>query len=73
MLDWQSIVAITIVILAAIWLGFRVRRIVRSGSRDGEGHISGCGTCQKNPEAAKTTPLVQLDRVDRDNDQDLPR
>jgi len=58
--DWQTIVALMIVLAAVFWLARRVLRIVRSGSRDGEGHVSSCGTCTNNPEAAKPTPLVQL-------------
>ena len=59
-MDWQSIVATIIVVAAALWLARRIWRIVTTGSRDGEGHVSGCGTCHKNPEAAHATPLVQL-------------
>jgi hypothetical protein len=58
--DWQTIVASLIVAAAALWLARRVWRIVVTGSRDGEGHVSSCGTCSKNPEAAHTQPLVQL-------------
>ncbi len=60
MFDWQPLVAGLIVAAAAVWLARRVLRIVRSGSRDGEGHLSSCGSCPKNPEAANPTPLVQL-------------
>ena len=59
-MDWQAIVATIIVIAAALWLVRRVWRIVQSGSRDGEGHVSSCGTCNRNPDAATTTPLVEL-------------
>lgn len=59
-MDWQSIVALSIVALAAAWLVRRISRIVRSGSRDGEGHVSACGHCPRNPEAANTQPLVTL-------------
>jgi hypothetical protein len=58
--DWQAIVATIIVVAATLWLARRVWRIVTTGSRDGEGHVTSCGTCNKNPEAAHTTPLVQL-------------
>ncbi len=59
-MGWQTIIATIIVAAAAIWLVRRISRIVTSGSRDGEGHISSCGTCYKNPEAVDTTPLVKL-------------
>ncbi len=59
-MSWQTIVATIIVAAAAIWLVRRVWRIVRSGSRDGDGHVSSCGTCHRNPDAVKAAPLVQL-------------
>ena len=45
---------------AAVWIVRRIARIVKSGSRDGSGHVSNCGHCPKNPEAAHTQPLVSL-------------
>ncbi len=59
-MDWQSIIATLVVALAAVWLVRRIARIVASGSRDGEGHVSACGHCPRNPEAASTQPLVSL-------------
>lgn len=59
-MDWQSIIATVIVIFAAGWLARRIWRIVSSGSRDGEGHVSSCGTCNRNPDAVSTSPLVKL-------------
>lgn len=60
MMDWQSIVATMVVVFAFAWLARRVWRIVQSGSRDGEGHVSSCGTCHKNPDAVSASPLVSL-------------
>lgn len=59
-MDWQTIFAMLIVALAAAWLVRRIARIVVSGSRDGEGHVSACGHCPRNPEAAHTQPIVTL-------------
>lgn len=61
-MDWQSIVAMIIVLLAALWLTRRVVRIVRSGTRGGAGSIGACGHCPKNPAAAEAQPLVALGR-----------
>ncbi|TWT54385.1 hypothetical protein Pla22_20320 [Rubripirellula amarantea] len=60
MLSWQPIIATLIVLVAAAWLCRRIYRIVRSGSRDGAGHVSSCGTCSRNPQAADTKPVVSL-------------
>ncbi len=59
-MDWQTIIAWTIVASSAVWLVRRVVRIVKSGSRDGAGHMSSCGHCPRNREAASTQPLVSL-------------
>ena len=59
-MDWQAIIATIIVIAAAVWLLRRVWRIVSSGSRDGEGHVTSCGTCNRNPDAVSASPLVTL-------------
>jgi hypothetical protein len=59
-MDWQTIVSLVIVAFAAAWIVRRIARIVQSGSRDGAGHVSNCGHCPKNPEAAHTQPLVPL-------------
>lgn len=59
-MDWQTIVSLGIVALAAAWLIRRIAKIVKTGSRDGAGHVSNCGHCPRNPEAAHTQPLVTL-------------
>lgn len=59
-MDWQAVVATTIVIAAAGWLVRRMWRTVRGGSRGGDGDVVGCGSCYKNPETSEATPLVQL-------------
>ena len=59
-MNWQSIISTIIVMLAAAWLARRIWRIVSSGSRDGEGHVSSCGTCNRNPDAVSASPLVTL-------------
>ena len=62
-MDWQSIIATIIVIFAAGWLARRIWRSVSSGSRDGEGHISSCGSCHRNPDAVSASPLVKLGKI----------
>ncbi len=55
-MNWQTIIASSIVALAAAWLFRRAYRIVVGGSRGGQ--IGNCGACSKN----KSTPtVVQFD------------
>lgn len=62
--DWQSLAAYALLVAALFYLGRRVWRIVRSGTRDG----GGCGSCSRNPDAAKPQNLVQLDDAPRRGD-----
>ncbi len=71
-MNWQSIIASVIVVAAALWLLRRIYRIVASGSRDGAGHVGGCGTCAKNPNAVDSTPLVSLGPSKASNGDEPP-
>jgi hypothetical protein len=72
-MSWQPIIAGVIVLAAAVWLCRRIYRIVASGSRDGEGYVNSCGTCSKNPQAASTSPLIQLDAKPVQHDAEDPK
>lgn len=59
-MNWQSVIAIVIVAVAALWLIRRVVRTVRGGLR---GEVNpGCGHCPKRQTKQADTTLVQLDK-----------
>lgn len=68
-MDWQSIVAILVVLTAALWLVNRAWRIIQRNANGGR--VGACGHCPKSTESAKRTPLVQLS-AKSDNHADEP-
>jgi hypothetical protein len=58
-MDWQSIVAISIVVGAAAWLARRSWRLIVAGC-GGRCDAGGCHGCPKQPAAVNTIPLVEL-------------
>jgi hypothetical protein len=61
--DWQTVSAIIIVIVAAAWLARRIWRTLTSGLR-GNRAVGSCGNCSKNPAAADKS-VVTLGQLRR--------
>jgi Na+-translocating ferredoxin:NAD+ oxidoreductase RNF subunit RnfB len=68
-LDWQVVVALVAVAVAALSLGRRVRRLVK-GKQGGACGTSGCGSCSANvasQQNGRELPLVTLENTPTNN------
>ena len=57
-MDWQTIIAMVVVIAAAVWLSWRAWRICRRALSGGR--LTDCAHCPRSAESTKGSPLVQL-------------
>jgi hypothetical protein len=65
--DWQLAVAGGAVVLAALYVGWRIRGLFTPE------HEGACSSCERDPNttgAPKITPLVQLGRRQEDRNRD---
>ncbi|WP_146592628.1 hypothetical protein [Novipirellula galeiformis] len=67
MFDWQSVVALSVVCLAALWLLRGMVATIRKCLSDDPADAVGCGNCPKNPATKPENNLVQLSRPKRDH------
>jgi len=63
--EWQLVIALLAVGVAALSLGRRIYRLVK-GNKDGACGTSGCGSCSANSapqQAGRELPLVTLEKA----------
>ena len=64
-MNWQSLIAMTLVIIAAAWLGRRLYRIFKrlAGGPANRGDCGSCGNNPMNPPDQEVVSITPLHRV----------